>query len=76
MTTELHALSVTEWYVIASGKGLMQVGDDDAFEVGPGDSVAIPAGVSQRITNNGPQDLVLQCICMPRFTPEAYTPLE
>lgn len=76
ITTELHALSVSEWYVIASGNGLMEVGGEPAFEVGPGDSVAIPAGVSQRITNRGPEDIVLQCICLPRFTPETYTPLE
>ncbi len=76
VTTELHALSVAEWYVIASGVGMMEVGGEAAFEVQPGDSVEIPAGTSQRITNKSDVGLVLQCICIPRFTPESYTPLE
>ncbi len=76
VTTELHKLSVAEWYVIGSGCGLMEVGEDPAFEVGPGDSVQIPAGVSQRISNTGCEDLLLDCICIPRFTPDSYTPLE
>ena len=76
VTTELHKLTVAEWYVIGSGRGLMEVGDDPAFEVAPGDSVEIPAGVPQRITNTGDEDLVFQCICIPRFTPDAYTALE
>ena len=76
VTTELHALSVDEFYVIAAGRGAMQVGGADAFDVGPGDAVRIPAGVSQRITNSGDTDLVFHCVCLPRFTPEAYRPLE
>lgn len=76
VTTELHRLTVQEYYVISRGSGLMEVGDNAPFQVGPGDSVIIPPGVPQRITNNGGTDLVLQCICMPRFTPDAYEPLE
>lgn len=76
VTTQLHALDVKEWYVIRDGSGLMEVGGEEAFEVGPGDCVVIPAGVSQRITNTGSSDLKLQCVCMPRFTPECYHSLE
>jgi mannose-6-phosphate isomerase-like protein (cupin superfamily) len=76
VTTELHRLSVTEWYVIAAGSGLMEVGGGAAFAVGPGDVVAVPAGTSQRITNTGTTDLKLQCLCIPRFTPDCYEPLE
>ena len=76
ITTELHSLDVKEWYIILRGSGLMEVGGDPAFEVGPGDIVEIPAGVSQRITNTGDDDLVLQCVCVPRFYPDSYKPLE
>ena len=76
VTTELHRLAVAEWYVIESGSGLMAVGGEEPFAVGAGDVVAIPEGASQRITNTGEADLVLQCVCLPRFTPECYEALE
>jgi len=76
VVTELHSLSVREWYYIKEGSGLMEVGGGEPIEVGPGDTVEIPAGVSQRITNTGAGDLLLQCVCMPRFTPECYRPLK
>ena len=74
--TELHSLAVREWYVITLGAGLMEVGDATPRDVGPGDIVIIPAGVSQRITNTGDVDLVFQCVCLPRFTADAYESLE
>ena len=76
VTTELHRLSVDEWYVIQKGTGLMEVGGGEPFEVGPGDTVVIPAGVSQRITNSGDDDLRFQCVCMPRFTADSYQSME
>lgn len=76
MTTELHRLSVAEWYLITSGQGLMQVGNNAPFDVGPGDSVVIPAGTAQRITNQGETDLEFQCLCVPRFSPDCYEALE
>jgi mannose-6-phosphate isomerase-like protein (cupin superfamily) len=76
VTTELHRLTVAEWYVIAEGSGLMEVGGEAPFAVGPGDAIAIPAGTSQRITNTGGTDLKLQCLCVPRFTPACYESLE
>ena len=75
-TTQLHKLSVKEWYVIDKGNGLMEVGTKSPFEIGPGDTVAIPAGTSQRVTNTGDSDLLFQCVCIPRFTPECYESLE
>jgi mannose-6-phosphate isomerase-like protein (cupin superfamily) len=54
----------------------MEVDGGPQIEVGPGDTVEIPAGVSQRITNTGDDDLLLQCVCLPRFTPECYESLE
>jgi mannose-6-phosphate isomerase-like protein (cupin superfamily) len=76
VTTELHRLSVDEWYVIQRGTGLMEVGGGEPFDVGSGDTVIIPAGVAQRITNTGEGDLRFQCVCMPRFTPGSYEALE
>ncbi len=76
VTTERHALSVAEWYVIESGRGLMWLGDDAAFAVGAGDTVAIPGGCEQRIANSGETDLLFLCVCVPRFTPATYTARE
>jgi len=76
VVTELHSLSVREWYYITQGTGLMEVDGGPQIEVGPGHTVEIPAGVSQRITNAGEDDLLLQCVCVPRFTLECYSSLE
>lgn len=77
VTTARHSLTgVDERYVLLAGEGLVEVGADDATVVGPGDVVAIPAGVSQRITNTGTTDLVFLCICTPPFTPDCYVDLE
>lgn len=76
VTTQLHALSVSEWYVLESGQGRMRVGDGKPFAVGPGDTVKIPKNVSQQITNSGKTDLVFLCVCAPRFSQECYTSLE
>lgn len=75
VTTALHRLDVEEVYVIESGDGLMEVGGE-RFAVTAGDSVRIGAGVSQRIANAGPGDLVFLCLCRPRFRPEGYVDLE
>ena len=76
VTTELHRLSVDEWYVLQEGTGMMEVGGGKPFAVGPGDTVVIPSGVSQRITNTGDGSLLLQCVCIPRFTPDCYEALD
>lgn len=76
VTTELHALSVDEVYVITKGSGAMEVGGGEPFAVVPGNAVRIPAGVAQRIRNTGDTDLVFECVCTPRFTPAAYRPLD
>lgn len=76
VTTELHHLDVHETYVISEGSGLMEVNDEPPATVGPGDIIDIPAGMSQRITNNGKTDLRFLCVCRPRFTPDCYHGLE
>ncbi len=76
ITTELHSCAVKEWYVLTQGTGNMEVDGKEAGKVGPGDIVEIPAGVSQRITNTGNDELLFYCVCLPRFTPDCYESLE
>ncbi len=76
VTTERHSLSVLEWYVIWSGHGRLQLDDDPPRDVGPGDAIRIDAGRAQCIANTGAKDLVFLCVCVPRYTPTCYTPLE
>lgn len=76
-TTRRHCLvDVTERYVILSGRGRVELGQAEPAEVGPGDVVVIAAGVSQRITNLGTDDLVFLALCTPRFTTASYRDLE
>ena len=77
VTTAWHKVEGTvERYIIAEGRGRVEVGDFPAEEVGPGDVVIIPAGVRQRITNIGHGDLVFYCVCTPRFQSHNYRTLE
>lgn len=76
VTTELHALSVLEFYVVERGHGRMRVGDDAAFDIGPGDTVTIPQDAPQSVANTGNTDLVFLCLCTPRFLQHCYTSLE
>ena len=72
ITTQLHSLSVDEWYVVESGQGRMEV-ESQENDIGPGSIVQIPKGVNQRVSNTGEHDLIFFCVCMPRFTPETYS---
>lgn len=76
VTTQLHQLSVHEWYVIQSGRGLMRIGDEPPVGVGPGDTASIPKNTPQQITNSGDDDLLFLCVCAPKFSQECYTSLE
>lgn len=76
VTTQLHTLSVSEWYIIKTGQGLMRVGDTAPFAVAPGDTVTVPKLTAQQITNTGRDDLCFICVCTPRFSQECYTSLE
>lgn len=75
ITTQLHSLSILEWYIIESGGGLMEI-DGMSSLMSIGDCVRIEPGQSQRITNTGESDLVFKSICRPRFTLGTYTNLE
>lgn len=77
ITTALHRLNgVEERYVVLEGEGRMDVGDLEAAMVRPGDVVLVPAGIRQRITNTGEEDLIFLCVCTPRFYPESYEDVE
>jgi mannose-6-phosphate isomerase-like protein (cupin superfamily) len=73
VTTIAHHLNgIEEIYLVIRGKGKVDVGDLEPTKVCAGDVIVIPAGVSQRITNIGKNDLVFYCICTPKFTAECY----
>jgi mannose-6-phosphate isomerase-like protein (cupin superfamily) len=77
VTTVLHSLKgISERYLVISGEGIMEVGTLPPTPVGPGDLVLIPPDIPQRITNNGPVDLIFCCICAPRFNTSVYVNLE
>ena len=76
VTTQLHALSVLEFYVVEQGRGRMRVGDGAPFDIGPGDTVTIPQRTAQSVANMGDTDLVFLCLCTPRFLQDCYTSLE
>lgn len=76
-TTRWHRLTGTmERYVVVSGSGTVEVGDERARRLEPGDVVIIPAECRQRISNSGSDDLIFLAICTPRFVPENYVDLE
>ena len=76
VTTQNHSLSVHEIYVIEAGYGLMMLGEDAPFDVGPGSVVTIPKHTAQSIRNTGEKDLIFLCVCAPHFSQECYTSLE
>lgn len=76
-TTAWHRLTgVTERYLVFSGTGSIEIGTEAPTPLHVGDVALIPAGVAQRITNIGRDDLIFYAICSPRFTPECYVTLE
>jgi mannose-6-phosphate isomerase-like protein (cupin superfamily) len=77
VTTQPHRLrGVDERYIVVAGHGVARIGDLKPERVGPGDILAIPAGTSQQVTNDGVTDLVFYCVCSPPFTPDCYESLD
>jgi mannose-6-phosphate isomerase-like protein (cupin superfamily) len=73
VTTKAHHLDgIQEIYIIIKGNGKVQIGSLELTDVAEGDTVVVPAGVSQRITNIGKTDLIFYCICTPAFTEDRY----
>ena len=77
MTTKMHCLRDTiERYVILTGTGEVEIGNGGPAAVAAMDVVLVPAGMPQRISNNGSTDLVFLCICTPRFITDNYLDLD
>ena len=71
--TRWHRLTgIGERYVILTGTGTVEIGEEVSRNVSPGDVVIIPPGRPQRIINEGLTDLTFLAICTPRFTKDAY----
>ena len=77
VTTVFHLLDgIDERYLIISGHGRMELGENQPEDIRSGDIVYIPAGTKQRITNLGSDDLIFYCICTPPFNSKRYRNLE
>jgi len=73
VSTAWHKLSnTTERYCILSGKGVVEVGDNQPTTVSVDDVVVIDPNQAQRITNVGEGDLIFLAICSPRFDAKNY----
>ncbi len=71
--TKWHYLrGVTERYVILEGIGSVEVGNLGPQVVNVGDTVMIPPGERQRISNTGENNLIFLAICSPRFEESVY----
>lgn len=65
--TTLHRHHRTEeLYHVLAGGGVMTLGEA-RFDVGPGDTVAIPPGTAHCIENSGAETLVFLCCCAPAY---------
>lgn len=72
-TTQWHYLrGVTERYVILEGFASVEVGNLGPQVVNIGDTVIIPPGERQRISNIGENSLIFLAICSPRFEESVY----
>jgi mannose-6-phosphate isomerase-like protein (cupin superfamily) len=73
VTTKAHHLEgIQEIFLILKGNGKVRIGGLEPANVAEGDAVIIPAGTSQKITNEGKTDLVFYCICTPAFKQDCY----
>ena len=76
-TTRWHRLQgICERYLILEGSGVVEIGEATPRMIGPGETVVIPPGIRQRITNTASCDLIFLAVCTPRFMPEAYEDVE
>src|SRR5262245_43550517 len=65
-TTAHYHPKAEEIYYILAGRGRMVLASETA-EVGPGDAIAIPPGITHQITNTGSEALVFLCCCAPAY---------
>ena len=77
VTIRWHRLKGTfERYVVISGRGIVEIGEQPPREVTAGDIVLIPPMCRQRIINIGSEDLVFLAICSPRFSQDVYEDID
>ena len=77
VTIRWHRLKGTfERYVVISGRGIVEIGEQPPREVTAGDIVLIPPMCRQRITNTGTDDLIFLAICTPRFSQDIYEDID
>lgn len=75
-TTALHRHRKSEeLYLITAGCGRMTL-DDQQFDVEMGDTVCIPPGTPNCITNTGSETLCILCCCSPSYAQEDTDLLE
>lgn len=67
--TASHQHNFLEWYVITKGSAVMRI-NDEAREVGAGDTVFISRNNWHTIRNTGNGDLEFYCFCVPAFNLE------
>ncbi len=65
-TTPHYHPQTEEIYYILVGAGRMRL-ENDVREVGPGDAIAIPAGMTHQIENIGGEELKFLCCCAPGY---------
>ncbi|HEY0006561.1 MAG TPA: cupin domain-containing protein [Pyrinomonadaceae bacterium] len=66
-----HHRQTEEVYYIVRGRGLMTVGEE-VQEVGPGDAVYIPRGLSHTLENTGAEAITLLLVCGPAYSYEDH----
>lgn len=65
-TTPHYHPRTEEIYYLLEGRGRMRIGAEQR-EVGPGDAIAIPPGLTHQITNTGSELLRFLCCCAPGY---------
>jgi len=75
VTVEHYHRSSEEIYLFLSGMGRMKLADDEA-RVRAGDCVVIPPGSPHKLSNPGPEPLVLLCCCSPAYSDDDTVLLE
>lgn len=65
-TTPHYHPQTEEIYYILRGTASMRI-DLETRDVGPGDAIAIPPGLTHQITNTGSEALVFLCCCAPCY---------
>ena len=65
-TVPHHHAVTEEIYYILTGTAAMTLGHETR-DVGPGDAIAIPAGIRHTIRNTGSAELIFLCTCAPGY---------